>query len=121
MAGRIVAFENRDHALAGALVGIRIMWRLRGNQVLVVEKRSAKRTHEKIVTQGEVAGDIPQPQIDRRVSVIAYQHGAYIAPGHKAIVAATVDLRLVFVEAVYWAVGYQAHRQWCDSVYRRLE
>src|SRR3546814_14049403 len=72
---RIVAFEHCDAALGRALVRIRIIRRPRGDQILVIELRAAERAHEEIVARGDVARDLPQPQVGGIVATMPHKIG----------------------------------------------
>src|SRR3546814_6788541 len=68
--------------------------------ILVVEIRAAERAHEEIVAQGEVARDLPQPQVGGIVAIMPHNQRAAVSPGDEAVVAPAVDLQLVVVESV---------------------
>ncbi len=79
----------------------------------MVEERAAKGTHEKVVAQGVLAGQLPQPKIHRSVGVMTHHHRAGIAPGNETVVAPAIDLQLVLVEAVHQVARDHAVRKRC--------
>src|SRR3546814_2458227 len=64
-----------------------------------------------IVAQGEVARDLPQPQVGGIVAIMPHNQRAAVSPGDEAVVAPAVDLQLVVVESVDQIAGDDAVRQ----------
>src|SRR3546814_16619221 len=79
--------------------------------ILVVEIRAAERAHEEIVAQGEVARDLPQPEVGSIVAIMPHHQRAAVSPGDEAVVAPAVDLQLIVVESVDQIAGDDAVRQ----------
>src|SRR3546814_21121608 len=73
--------------------------------ILVVEIRAAERAHEEIVAQGEVARDLPQPEVGSIVAIMPHHQRAAVSPGDEAVVAPAVDLQLIVVESVDQIAG----------------
>ncbi len=106
-----IAIQLGDRFRGRALIGGRIKARAGSDQVLVVQERAAERAHEEVIAQGEVAGDLPQAQIDVVVAIMAHDQGAAVAPGDEAVILAPVDLHLVLVEGVNQVARHDALRQ----------
>ena len=105
------ALGDGDVVLRRAGVGVRIERRLRGDEILVVEERTAEGAHEEVVAQRELLGQAPQAQVHRAVAVVAHDQRAGVAPGDEAVVAPAVDLHLVLVERVDQVARHHALRQ----------
>ena len=108
---RVVAFQRGDLALGHRVGGVRVNRHGGTDQVLVVEERAAKSALEEVVTQYELTGNIPQAQGILRLRVVAHGQTTGVAPGHKLVVFAVVDLHLVLIKHVPQVTGHQAQRQ----------
>ena len=78
----------------------------------MVEKRTAKRAHEKVIGQGVILG--PLPQLELAAVVVAHGPAAHIGHGGKAVVLAAVDLLLVVIKIVH-RVGHDLGRGAIDG------
>ncbi len=78
--------------------GMEVFGRAGGDQELMVQIRAAECCHEEIVTQGKLAGNLPQVEIFARLAIVAHDHAARVAPGDETIIFAVVNLHLVLVK-----------------------
>src|SRR5437763_622774 len=101
-------FELDDQVFRLASVGIRIVGRLRCDQILMIKKGTAESSHEEIVAKRESARDLIEVQVRRRVAIMAHRKRASVPPGDEAIVASAVDLQLMVIEAMDQVAGDKA-------------
>ena len=101
-----IDIDTRNTALGRRLIGIRIFWRTGTNQILMIQEGTTESTHEEIIGQRVLLGQLPHCHV--ATVVIPQRQAASVRISGKLIVLAIVNLHLVIVKTMHQVTGNDA-------------